>query len=141
MKHFCTFSEAIREGAKLRPQGRRFYFPQWGERSCAFGAGMEAVFGNQHESPNEIELLYPYLSKISLPSKNPVCPDCKEVQSGCLMTVIFHLNDDHLWTREQIADWLESEEEKLGFITLTETESQTESKVLSESKDLQLAMV
>jgi hypothetical protein len=57
------------------------------------------------------------------------------------MTVIFHLNDDHLWTREQIADWLESEEEKLGFITLTETESQTESKVLSESKDLQLAMV
>jgi hypothetical protein len=36
--------------------------------------------------------------------------------------MIWHLNDHHGWTREQIADWLYSEEEKLGFVTLVEAE-------------------
>jgi hypothetical protein len=34
-----------------------------------------------------------------------------------------HLNDHHKWTREQIADWLELEEEKLGYVTIAEPEA------------------
>jgi hypothetical protein len=33
------------------------------------------------------------------------CPACREI--GLLTWLIQHLNDDHRWSREQIADWLE----------------------------------
>ncbi len=50
---------------------------------------------------------------------------------GCIMCdppavidfIIRHLNDQHEWTREQIADWLYAEEEKLGFVTVIESEA------------------
>jgi hypothetical protein len=41
------------------------------------------------------------------------------------------LNDEHKWTREQIADWLEKEEEKLGFITIVEAESSSPVEVVA----------
>lgn len=34
------------------------------------------------------------------------CPDCGSSRSG--HRLIAHLNDDHRWTREQIADWVET---------------------------------
>jgi len=37
------------------------------------------------------------------------CPACDdEWQGGSLDTVAVHLNDDHKWKREQIADWLDA---------------------------------
>ena len=38
--------------------------------------------------------------------------------------VTMDLNDHHKWTREQIANWLEQEEEKLGYVTLVEKEAE-----------------
>lgn len=37
------------------------------------------------------------------------CPHCGEAKHrGALSTMIVALNDDHYWTREAIADWVES---------------------------------
>lgn len=46
--------------------------------------------------------LFPNLSAYSAP-----CPVCKTA-SGPLGRIIPHINDNHQWTREQIADWLDT---------------------------------
>lgn len=114
---YGSFSDAIRAGAKLRPQGYG-YFLQEG-RSCAFGAGREAACDpDAHYS--EVYRMYPYLDVM----KDQSCPVCQPftVASHSLASIMFHLNDDHRWTREQIADWLQQEEDKLGYETITEPE-------------------
>lgn len=63
---------------------------------------------------------YPYMNTACVP-----CPGC-DADSG-MMTFAsnaLHLNDVHRWSREQIADWLFQEEEKIGFLTLTEEASE-----------------
>ena len=131
MKHFCSISDAIRVGAVLRPQIRRNMMRNGG--TCALGAAAEAIGLEEIESGcySELIRLYPYLETTGI-----LCP----VLSGCSMGMqdptlgraITHLNDDHGWTREAIADWLEREEEKLGFVTLVEnsTEVTTQEKAL-----------
>jgi hypothetical protein len=127
MKHFCSFSEAIREGAKLRPQGVRLREDRVDKNtSCAIEAGIEAI-GADFEWNDQIALceIFPYLyTKASIPLNHETYDD--------LFSICYMLNDAG-WTREQVADWLESEEEKLGFVTLTEPESQrSESPELAE---------
>lgn len=41
------------------------------------------------------------------------CPECKNV--GTLNGIIQHLNDGHKWTRNAIADWLESTDLNIEF--------------------------
>lgn len=121
MKHFCSFSEAIREGAKLRPQNFGGGMDEERTKTCAFVAACEAIVGTldgpefSHFNAN---VLYRYLIE-----SNAECPTspCTIEVPFCLMNIIFHLNDVHQWTREAIADWLESEEEKLGFVTISIT--------------------
>lgn len=36
------------------------------------------------------------------------CPACDDTTGWSLTNTIIHLNDDHEWTRERIADWLET---------------------------------
>lgn len=78
-------SEAMRLGAKLRPQCRGAYYGING--SCALGALFEA-YGLRNRA-GEINW-----ETVGL--------------SFGLSQTIAHLNDDERWTREQIADWLES---------------------------------
>lgn len=120
-KHFCSFSEAIREGAKIRPQG--FGELVVGGKTCAIGAGLEAMgYADIGDSWLDAARKYPYLAS-RLADGFP-CPvsECF-CRPEYLYRVVIHLNDHHRWTREAIADWLESEEEKLGFVTLVEGES------------------
>lgn len=120
MKLFAAFSEAIREGAKLRPQFFGYQGAANGS-SCAILAGIEAITDSLASSGNYNEAIdpYPYLDTY----ENHLCPAtyCEEY-AGTLLAICWHLNDAHKWTREAIADWLETEEEKLGFVTLTENE-------------------
>jgi hypothetical protein len=121
MKLYASFAEAIREGAKIRPQ--TFGVMRKDNASCAFGAGYEAMNGSlENVSTDPVEDYYRYLTNAA------DCPieGCDE---GCsdqpqLTDIIIHLNDGHQWTREAIADWLETEEEKLGFITVVESENE-----------------
>jgi len=120
-KHFCSFSEAIREGARLRPQA-------FGEllldgKTCAIGAGLEAMgYADIGDSWLDAARKYPYLAIHRTEGFPCPIPECF-CQPSFLYRVVIHLNDHHRWSREQIADWLESEEEKLGFVTLIEGES------------------
>jgi hypothetical protein len=92
------FTEAMRLGAMMHPQtyGQSYDFE--GETkivaSCAWGA---AVVGG-----------WPAADRIY--SKTPVgCPVCKRcVAHNDVTSLVTHLNDDHRWTREAIADHVDT---------------------------------
>lgn len=95
-------SEAIRAGAKLRPMATGVYFDYVDEGttlSCALGAAYEAVMGKAWGTAKEIGQAirgeYPCL---------------KEHWDGgnLLYGIIADMNDSGKFTREEIADWLES---------------------------------
>lgn len=51
-------------------------------------------------------------------SETVKCPKCATLDKSCSRTLdrmIIHLNDEHNWTREQVADWLESLDIDLGM--------------------------
>lgn len=131
-------SEAIREGAKLRPQsaGSNLGDYSFNERreicSCAMGAAYEAVglvrpVDQGKPWPNEIRKqnvdhifsLWPVLNEVvELPVE--VCKFCylfigQGETDAKLFKVITHVNDYHGWTREQIADWVEGIERQHGY--------------------------
>lgn len=102
-------SEAIRLGSMLHPQAfgklwceRRdgLFGPYIRESTCALGAAFEAVGGYEARD----------FTPWSLFSVSAACPQC-----GVEATVsnqITHLNDDHRWTRERIADFIEELEQQ-----------------------------
>lgn len=122
IKHYASFSEAIRQGALLRPQCRELFFADGG--SCAFGAGMEAVSGKFGGEVYATQDLYPYL-RSDAPSRCPTDRACS-IEGYDVTSLIFHLNDDHNLSREQIADWLQEYEDSIGYVTLIESESAVE---------------
>jgi hypothetical protein len=98
-------AQAILTGAHRRPsQSFGSYFgPEGG--SCALGAAYEGVYLLPHDAhdavPRRLDRFFHCLENVSRR-----CPaGCKkQIPIGAM---IVHLNDDHRWTREQIADWLE----------------------------------
>ena len=114
-------SEAIRLGAMLRPQAKGRLFHEGG--SCAIGAAYEAL-GLVKKLDDNLDTgcgvsrlmptVYPWLT--SLYRGCPHDEKCAEWSLSTAHTfhaLIPHLNDDHSWTREQIADWVEQQEQKL----------------------------
>lgn len=95
-------SEAIRLGAMLGPQNFGTYSD--GDATCAIGAARSAGGDDMMLSFFQIEH--------HLDSR---CPECGDIaaSSWCdgkrvRVNVIPHLNDHHRWTRERIADWVET---------------------------------
>lgn len=94
-------SEAIRLGAALKPQA--FGHAYSGARSCALGAAADAM-GIDYYKTNWAAVLSGFTGEYH-------CPVAGCVDSGWMKYVgliITHLNDNHRWTRERIADWVES---------------------------------
>lgn len=117
-KHYASFSEAIREGAKLRPQIFNVFATKNG--TCALGAGAEAITGERCYATDVCEILEATYGYMTVWRDCVHCP----LSDGTflyLRDAVIHLNDEHHWTRERIADWLETEEEKLGYVTLVES--------------------
>ena len=81
----------------------------------------------KHSSEVFDEIVFPILTtKAECPVNGPCCghqlkSHWHEV-GDTLFGIVAHLNDDHLWTREQIADWVEQIERA------EETEEQCESE-------------
>ena len=94
---------AIAAGALRRPhQAFGEYFDDHGG-SCALGAAYEGAYA----LPEDAHMIRPRLHRIfdCLENVRRACPvGCKKRLP--LNAIILHLNDDHHWTREQIADWL-----------------------------------
>ena len=100
-------ADYIRAGSTRGPQCFGSYFDEKGG-SCALGAVYDAFYHlpRQHGKliPDHLERLFRCLDEVS-----KQCP-----HEGCkkrlpLAPMLVHINDDHLWTREQIADWLTAE--------------------------------
>ncbi len=96
------FSEAIRIGARRRPQVRFHWFKN-GE-SCALGAALEGLTGmpNINADENPVAVAYPWAWRGAMTT----CPVCHRCCYNVAVTIT-HLNDYHNWSREAIADWLE----------------------------------
>jgi hypothetical protein len=129
------FSEAIRLGSLLRPQSYGSIYD--GKYSCALGALMEGAGialkatkrGNctRHiQKQLHVDFFNTKCGRAA--RQNPAyrteasktCPACSEVISvngageKCtpnITSVIIHLNNEHMWTRERIADWVQSIED------------------------------
>jgi hypothetical protein len=105
-------SLAIRLGAMLRPQNKYVMFS--GSGSCALGAAIEARTGictiNSH-NVNIEQAIRDLSREYSLHSRWAICPSCNGKDS-VFEIIGTHLNDKHGWTRERIADFVESIEPK-----------------------------
>lgn len=98
-------SEAIRLGAMLKPQGFGEYVRAGA--TCAMGAAFDAL--GALDVPFSESEVFPIVSIVS-----PRCPICNaRSYCGDIGSMIFHLNDDHKWTRERIADQVEIWEEAI----------------------------
>ncbi len=108
-------SEAIRLGAMLRPQAFFRLFDRGNGGTCAMGAAADAIGALDHQlncytsdfkskRPNEWRSLF---------GVNPLCPTCA-MTHGSVCEVIVCLNNDQRWSREQIADWVETVEATLS---------------------------
>lgn len=108
-------SQAIREGAKLRPQCRFSLYEELssGEfRSCSLGAAAEAIgFSVNNSSVYSDNGLLLLQERFKLDLRTLVdCPVGKNDRQS-LEDMIADLNDWEEWSREDIADWVE----KLGY--------------------------
>lgn len=102
-------SEAIRDGAKLGPQG--FGVGYFHPGTCALGAARELVTGIKHK--NNAGACHWAAESFPWTGKTIVkCPAC-DTQSDICGIVALCLNDKHKWSREAIAEWVEVQENKL----------------------------
>lgn len=99
-------SEAIRLGAMLKPQCREHL--SYHGATCALGAAADAIgcldVHKYHHGWNAFYATWPIL-------QTPVDPPASLGKFKCqceLSTWVIYLNDKERWTREQIADWVES---------------------------------
>jgi hypothetical protein len=102
----------IRTGSARRPVQAIGHYFQGRNASCALGAAYEGMYrlpadaDNVHPS-KDLQWFFTCLDTVKR------CPaeGCKKKLS--LAAVIVHLNDDHLWSREDIAAWVEGEPVRL----------------------------
>lgn len=104
-----TLSDAMRLGAAMVPQAFGDSIVRNGETitaACAWAA-ISIGIGDARLHPNLIAVRFPELLQ---PADCPA--ECgHQGYFGGLPTLeelITHLNDDHRWTREQIADWIDT---------------------------------
>ena len=107
-------SEAIRLGAMLKPQTTGGYVRDGGG-TCALTAAAEAV-GLRHAPflDGVLQVDYPSLARVFpvLNARVGWFPVTTDMQPDDVRTAIWDLNDAHGWTREQIADWVETIEQQ-----------------------------
>jgi hypothetical protein len=105
-------SEAIREGAKLGPQAFGEYFV--GDATCALGAAKRAT-NTAHDEELFIAVGLAYVPVVEVPMclhgeyrRTSVNKD-QPKSFDEITSLMIKLNDKARWSREAIADWLESE--------------------------------
>lgn len=105
-------AEFIRAGMKRRPDQAFGDYYTGHSASCALGAAYEAMYrlpdeaGGQHPT-RDLDWFFDCLDTVK------PCPG----GDGCrkrlyLAALLVHLNDDHRWSRETIASWLDGENGK-----------------------------
>jgi hypothetical protein len=105
-------AKAIRLGSARRPQCFGSYFDERGG-SCALGAAYDGMYELPRQAREPGEIVPRHLERLFHCLEDIVkrCPEKAEADVSCrkrlpLGAMIVHLNDDHSWTRERIAEWL-----------------------------------
>lgn len=96
-------SEAIRLGSMLKPQcfGSYFGVGLAKESSCAMGAAMDAINAKSIPYIEDWQWITYTTAKCPHSWASKHCP-------SIVHSIITHLNDSHRWTREAIADWVQT---------------------------------
>jgi hypothetical protein len=127
MEANLKLSEAIRLGAMMTTQA--FGEIETEDGTCALGAAVQAAgcpremvtdfsrgLGTRPIPPGaQAMLIYIPYNWHQLLIQDEACPECG--LRSPMSRQIPHLNDEHRWTRERIADWIEPFEEKLACQT------------------------
>lgn len=101
-------SEAIRLGAMLKPQAHGHLWEDG--KSCAFGAACDALGIALCDGDWVMFALARRFPALDAAVQCPACGWWRRLRTRHeydLEDVIIHLNDDHRWKRERIADWIE----------------------------------
>jgi len=113
-------SEAMRIGASWSKQS--FGKLKNDDGTCALGSAVEGCFGDKYKNILFHEripgLFFVYFNEILKYEINCPYDNCIfkfDTFNKTLEVLIMHLNDTHKLTREQIADWIEKIENKIGF--------------------------
>ena len=95
-------------------------------RTCAFGAALEAIGIDEESPPSADHQFFPpqWRGLLALSGR---CPACRRLRlcGDRVMDVehiVEHLNDAHRWSRERIADWVESIERDIAASAAATTE-------------------
>lgn len=105
-------SDAIRLGSMIRPKADGYFFRAGA--SCAQGAALEAIgVLDRYDSDLNHDLMCEYFPIVE---QKAACPACGDSFLRTVKSIIPHLNNtsswsgnfDHGWSREQIADWVET---------------------------------
>ena len=91
-------SEAIRLGALISSQVVGTFVR--GKAACALGAAVVAT-GTTAPTLRATWDRWRWAFAVTAP-----CPVCNLDNGSSVFMLITHLNDDHRWSREQIANWL-----------------------------------
>lgn len=107
-------SEAIRLGSMMKPQGfwEYAYQAEFGApaTTCALGAAFDAIGELDYVMESDEEWDYAKFPVLAV--QVSCCPQCGTHCAETVDSVVPHLNDSHEWTRERIADWVESIEQQ-----------------------------
>lgn len=107
-------SEAIRAGAKMRPQTRGVTFSRG--KSCAIGAALEGSGLSAYRADVDNDYYLLSLARTSWPwATRVVAAPIKGMRDSGVLNVVWRLNDNRMWSREAIAEWVEVEERKAGL--------------------------
>ena len=98
----------IREGMQRRPEQAYGDYFKGQNASCALGAaydGMYRVPGDTSKTrpTKDLDNIFDCLERTIRQ-----CPAERCTKNLGLAVIIVHLNDDHCWSRDQIADWVAS---------------------------------
>jgi hypothetical protein len=107
-------SEAIRMNGMMKPQGFGGDSIASFKAPCALGGALQSVgrqLINRAYGLSAVAEEWPWTSVYT--NERFSCPACglSAFSYGTLArNIIWHLNDQHHWTRQQIADWVQSVE-------------------------------
>jgi hypothetical protein len=101
-------AQFIRSGATRRPEQAFGDYYRGRHASCALGAAYEGMYRLPQQAANirptkDLEWFFDCLE--GSVRRCPGGDNCKKTLS--LAAILVHLNDDHKWSREQIATWLD----------------------------------
>ena len=121
-------SEAIMLGSFDKPQCFGFFNSALGG-SCALGAAHDAVGAPDGSDTPFEDIIRRDKERWPVLRIGDRCPVCGV--STQLVHLVPHLNDDHRWSREKIADWVATKEREMAAKSRAEEESWWRSLITS----------